>query len=259
MSESVQLSYHENVAVICVNRPEVKNAWDVPTYRSITGAIAEANENDEIGAIVLTATGSIYCAGVDMKAPKEPADEAGRRPSVGSLAMARDNSWSQLLASSKPTIGAVNGAAIGLGATHLLSLDIRLAGDSASFLFPFLAVGILPELGSTALLPRLIGEGRARELLLTGRVVEADEAHTIGLIAQVLPEKDLLDGAVRVAQRVATLPRHLVRVTRQLLDNNGDGRDVSAALVREGREFVALLKAGGATGPTMPSKRGGSE
>jgi 2-(1,2-epoxy-1,2-dihydrophenyl)acetyl-CoA isomerase len=256
ISNSIEVTYRDNVAVICVNRPEVRNAWDVPTFRAITGALVEANENDDVGAIVLTAAGTIYCAGVDMKAPKEPADASGRRPSVGSLAMARDNGWSQLLASSKPTVGAVNGAAIGLGATHLLSLDIRLAGDAASFVFPFLAVGILPELGSTALLPRLIGEGRARELLLTGRVVSAEEAYTYGLVAQVLPERELLEGAIHVAQKIAELPRHLVSATRRLLDDNGDGRDVSAALVREGREFVALLKAGGTTGPTMATRKG---
>lgn len=258
MSRSVNLSYYQGVAVICVDRSEVKNAWDVPTYRSITAAIGEANNNSDVGAIVLTATGSIYSAGVDMKAPKEPVDSSGHRPSVGSLAMARDHGWSQLLASSKPTIAAVNGAAIGLGATHLLPVDIRLAAQSASFQFPFLAVGILPELGSTALLPRLIGEGRARELFLTGRVVTADEAHAIGLVAGVLPDEGLLDGAINVAQNIADLPSHLVRTTRQLLAENGDGSDVPTAIEREGRAFVALLKSGLSMGPKRNSEKGTS-
>jgi 2-(1,2-epoxy-1,2-dihydrophenyl)acetyl-CoA isomerase len=246
------------VAIICVDRPEVKNAWDVPTYRSIVAAIGDANDNDDIGAIVLTATGSIYCSGVDMKAPKEEVDSSGHRPSVGSLAMARGGGWPQLLASSKPTIAAVNGAAIGLGATHLLPVDLRLAAQSASFRFPFLAVGILPELGSSALLPRLIGEGRARELLLTGRVVPAEEARAMGLVAQVLPDGELLESAIRAAQKIADLPRYLVRTTRQLLVENGDGTDVTTAIEREGRAFVALLKAGLSTGPTRNSEKGPS-
>jgi 2-(1,2-epoxy-1,2-dihydrophenyl)acetyl-CoA isomerase len=252
----VDLRYEQGVAIICVDRPEVKNAWDVPTYRSIIAALREANDNDDVGAIVLTATGSIYCAGVDMKAPKEQVDPTGHRPSVGSLAMARGDGWSQLLASSKPTIAAVNGAAIGLGATHLLPVDIRFAAQSASFRFPFLAVGILPELGSTALLPRLIGEGRARELFLTGREVLADEARAVGLVAEVLPDAGLLDGAIRVAQKIADLPSHLVRTTRQLLIENGDDRDVPSAIEREGRAFVALLKSGLSMGPKKISEKG---
>jgi 2-(1,2-epoxy-1,2-dihydrophenyl)acetyl-CoA isomerase len=150
----------------------------------------------------------------------------------------------------------VNGAAIGLGATHLLPVDIRFAAQSASFRFPFLAVGILPELGSTALLPRLIGEGRARELFLTGREVLADEARAVGLVAEVLPDAGLLDGAIRVAQKIADLPSHLVRTTRQLLIENGDDRDVPSAIEREGRAFVALLKSGLSMGPKKISEKG---
>jgi enoyl-CoA hydratase/carnithine racemase len=252
----VNLSFQDRVAVICVDRPEVKNAWDVPTYRSITAAISDANGNDEVGAIVLTATGSIYCAGVDTKAPKEEIDSTGHRPSVGSLAMARGDGWFQLLAYSKPMVAAVNGAAIGLGATHLLPIDIRLAAQSASFQFPFLAVGILPELGSTVTLPRLIGEARSRELFLTGRVVPANEARAMGLVADVLPDAELLDGAIQVAQKIADLPSHLVRTTRQLLLEGGGEIDVPSAIEREGRAFVALLKSGLSMSPGRNFEKG---
>jgi 2-(1,2-epoxy-1,2-dihydrophenyl)acetyl-CoA isomerase len=255
----VEFTTHNGVAVICVNRPDVKNAWDVPTYRSIVAAIGTANENDDVGAIVLTSNGSIYCAGVDMKAPKEQADASGRAPTVGSLAMARGGGWAQLLASSKPTVAAVNGAAIGLGATHLLPVDIRVAAESASFQFPFLAVGILPELGSTALLPRLIGEGRARELLLTGRLVASDEARAIGLVTEVLPDDELLDVAIHLAQKIADLPSHLVRTARQLLVENSNESDVAVAIEREGRAFVALLKSGLSMGPKRSSEKGTSK
>ncbi len=256
MSKSVEVHCVGNVAVIRVDRPEVKNAWDVPTYRAIVAGIEEANVNDDVGAIVITATGSIYCAGVDMKAPREPVDESGYRPSVGSLTMAREGSWSELLARSKPTVAAVNGAAIGLGATHLLALDIRLAAESALFRFPFLGVGILPELGSTALLPRLIGEGRTRELFLTGRIVQADEARSIGLISHVLRDDDLLDGAIHTAQGIAELPSHLVRSTRQLLAENSNEGDIRTVLEREGRAFLALLKSGASMGPKLSTEEG---
>jgi enoyl-CoA hydratase/carnithine racemase len=256
VNESIDVSQHGRVAVIRVDRPVVRNAWDVPTYRLLTAALRAVSDDDNVGAIVLTATGSVYCAGVDMKAPRESADDAGRFPSVGSLAMARGDSWSQLLASSKPMVAAVNGAAIGLGATHLLAADVRVAAQSATFQFPFLARGILPELGSTALLPRLIGEGRARELFLTGRAVDAPEALAIGLVTSVWPDAELLERAIRLAQQIAELPSHLVRTTRQLLAENANESDVATALEHEGRAFVALLKSGASMGPKKSFQKG---
>src|SRR6187397_531269 len=132
--ESILYEEHGAVALISFNRPASRNAWTVATARETIAAIRAANASSAIGAIVLTGEGSVYSAGADIKAPPEPKDENGRRPTPGSLMMGRDElNWLKLLLESKPVVAAVNGPAVGLGATHILSADIRIASNTASF------------------------------------------------------------------------------------------------------------------------------
>jgi enoyl-CoA hydratase/carnithine racemase len=235
---------HDRVAVLTVDRPQVRNAWDVPTYRALTAGIREATADPGVGAIVLTGTGSVYCSGTDLKAPPEPADDSGRVPTVGTLSMAREGNWLEVVARAKPLIVALNGAAVGLGATHILAADIRLAAASATIRFPFLSLRTLPELGSSALLQRLVGAGRARDLLLTGRPVGAEEALRIGLVSAVYPDGELLTAAIATAAEIASLPALQVRLTRRLLDENAGGADADTVLERESRAFITLMQSG---------------
>lgn len=244
MSSPVLSDRHGRVAVLTIDRPRVRNAWDVPTYRALTAAISDASADPGVGAIVLTGAGSVYCSGVDLKAPPEPADDSGRAPTVGTLSMARAGNWLELVASAKPLIVALNGAAVGAGATHILAADIRLAAASATIRFPFLSLRTLPELGSSALLQRLVGAGRARELLLTGRPVGAEEALRIGLVSAVYPDNELLTEAIATAAGIASLPALQVQLTRHLLDDNADGADAGTVVQRESRAFITLLRSG---------------
>src|SRR5947209_5006157 len=169
--ELVRYEERDAVAIVTFNRPDKLNAWSTALYRELCAAIAQANESEGVGAFVLTGAGRGYCSGVDRSQMR-----AAGEPGVGNLAMRQDESWPNLLWRSKPSVVAVNGVAIGLGATHILAADIRLAAESAFFSFPFLKYNLLPELGSTHLLPRLIGVGAALELCLTGRRIDAQEA-----------------------------------------------------------------------------------
>ena len=244
MSGPVLTERHDRVAVLTVDRPEVRNAWDVPTYRALAAAIGDATADPDVGSIVLTGSGSVYCSGVDLKAPPEPADGSGRAPTVGTLSMARTGHWLELVAAAKPLVVALNGAAVGVGATHTLAADMRLAAASATIRFPFLALHTLPELGSSALLQRLVGAGRARELLLTGRPIGAEEALQIGLVSAVYPDDQLLTAAIATAAGIASLPALQVRLTRRLLDENADGADAGTVLQRESRAFITLMRSG---------------
>ena len=232
-----QVRYEEQgaVAILTFNRPDKLNAWSTPLYRELCAAIAQANQSEAVGAIVLTGAGRGYCSGVDMSQPRT----AGA-PGVGSLAMRQDESWPQLLWQSKPSVVAVNGVAIGLGATHILAADIRLASESASFAFPFLKYNLLPELGSTHLLPRLVGFGAALELCLTGRRIDAPEALRLGLVTRVVPDADLLREAVQLASEIAALPAARVRTTRELFAANAAEADFNAVLKRESVAFVKM-------------------
>lgn len=230
------------VAVLTVDRPERRNAWTVPLYRELVAAVERANESERVGAIVLTSAGSVYSAGVDVKADPEPPDERGNRPNPGSVAMTPDRSWLHLMGQSKPVIAAINGPAVGLGVTHLLAVDIRIAARSATFAFPFLKLKVMPELGFSVLLPRLVGEGRAVDLCLRARTIDAVEAERIGLVTAIAEDAELLDTALEVARSISQLPRLQVRLTKGMFRDNAGEQDLNKILRREGRAFVELYK-----------------
>lgn len=231
-------------ALISYDRQERRNAWDLAMYREIVAAIEQANADPDVGAIVITNEGAVFCAGADYKAKPEPPDPVtGRAPNLASAAMAPDTGWLHLLARSKPTIAAVRGLATGLGVTHILPFDLRIAGHSARFAFPFLKLGTMPELGSTALLPRLVGTGRALQLCLTSADIDAAEAERIGLIGAVCDDVEVLDRALELAAQIATYPALQLGLTRQLFADNAAERDLNTLLRRESEAFVTVIKA----------------
>src|SRR5271154_826910 len=183
--ENLRYRTEGRVAVITYDRPARRNAMSLGLYRETVAAVEAANADEAVGAIVITNEGPVFCAGVDSKDPPAPKDPVtGVRPSVAVVGMAEDTSWIHLLRRSKPSIAAVNGAAIGLGVTHILAADIRFGSASSSYSFPFLALGTMPEFGCSALLPRLVGFGRAMDILLTSQKLDAAEAKAIGLITR---------------------------------------------------------------------------
>lgn len=232
------------VAVITYDRQERRNAWNVPMYREAVHAIERANADDGVGAIVLTHAGPVFCSGADFKAAPEPPDPVtGKSPNVATLSMAEGDSWLHLLARSKPVVGAVNGAAIGLGVTQLLGLDMRICGESSTFAFPFLELGVMPELGCTALLSRLVGYGRALDICLTAATLDAAEAERIGLVSRAVPDDAVLDTAIDCASRIAAHPSLQVRLTRALLRDNAAEPDIDAVLRRERAAFETMFRA----------------
>jgi len=235
---------HGPVALIALNRPERRNALNVPLIRALIAAVKRANADPAVGAIVLTGQGSVYSAGADVKAPPEPRDEKGRRPNPGSVTMGKDdNNWPMLMERSKPVICAVNGPAVGMGVTHILSADIRIAAESASFSFPFLRLGAMPEVGSTGLLPRLVGFGRALDLCLRSATIDAREAERIGLVTSVHPDADLRAAALDLAGRIAAYPPLQVKLTKAMFYDNAGESSNEMITTRESRAFVEMLSA----------------
>ena len=232
------------VAVITYNRSETRNAWNAQMTREVMAAVERANGADAVGAIVITATGSIFCSGADFKAPPEPKDpETGIRPGAATIGMAHDTSWLHLLARSKPSVVAVNGRAIGLGVTHTLAADIRIGAESSSYSFAFLERGTMPEFGCTALLPRFVGYGRAVDICLTAQMLTAFEARDVGLITRIAADEDLLDEAVAIAERLASFPALAMGLTRQMLQANATENDLNTMLKTERDAFVSFIKA----------------
>jgi 2-(1,2-epoxy-1,2-dihydrophenyl)acetyl-CoA isomerase len=241
---------HGRVALISANRPAARNAWSVPLVREMIAAVQQANAAPEIRAIVLTGEGSVYSAGADIKAPREPKDASGRSPNPSTLTMGRgENNWLKLLNESKPVVVAVNGPAVGLGATHLLAADVRIAAESASFSFPFLRLGAMPECGSTALLGRLVGFGRAMDLCLRAGQLSAAEALSCGLVTAVHPDDRLRAEALALAGQIAEYPPLQVMLTKQLLWENAGVYDPEAIMRRESAVFVEMLRSLGRDKP----------
>lgn len=211
---NVRVAFDAHVAVVTLDRPPV-NAQTLSFQEEIAYAFDYLSDLDEVRAIVLTGAGKVFCAGVDLKerAGKDWAP-AERRDSLRS---ARE-SYHAVMECTKPVIAAINGPAVGIGATMTLPMDIRLASDSARFGFVFAARGIVPEAASSWFLPRLVGIQQALEWCYTARVFPAAEALDGGLVRSLHPPEDLLDAARTLATEIAANSAPVsVALTRQLM------------------------------------------
>ncbi len=226
------------VGIITFNRPEKLNALHATMSGEMRDQITVWNNDPNIGAIVLTGAGRAFCSGADIGGwnqdieKRERGEEQERR---------RDGSWVIFARDSKPLICAINGPCIGAGLTITLPCDIRIASDQARLSMRFIRVGIFPELASTHLLSHIVGFGQAMELMLTGKIIEAEEAGRIGLVNRVVPQDKLLDEAVATAQEIAFNPAESVMAVKKMAWQNLDEGDISVIQQREGVELAAAI------------------
>jgi len=180
----------DRIATITVNRPDKLNALNDAVMAELGAAIEEAVGRDDVGGVLLTGAGRAFVAGADIS---EMVDE-------GALAMKEraergQRTFRRFETSSKPTIAAVNGFALGGGCELAMACHIRIASEAAKFGQPEVKLGIVPGYGGTQRLPRLVGKGRALQLLLTGEMIDAAEAFRIGLVNRVVPAAELIQAA----------------------------------------------------------------
>jgi enoyl-CoA hydratase/carnithine racemase len=224
------------VALITLNRPDRLNAWTPRMAEEQVHAINAANDNDNVGAIVMTGAGRGFCAGADMQdtfSTRIHGDDPGNNTADGVGGMPAGLDWVALLRNSKPIIAAVNGAAVGIGVTMILPADRIVASSSAKFGMGFIKMGLVPELASTRLLAARVGFGHASDLFLSGRVIPAAEAASIGLVDQLVEPDQLLDAAVATAHSYAQNPDPQLRMTKQLLTQNLVESDLTLIQRRE--------------------------
>ena len=215
MSEpAVTTQDHGPVRLISLNRPQALNALNRDMQLGMIQALTEADDDDAVGAVVITGEGRAFSAGADLAVFAE-LSQSGDDAAIWEYT---DLAFPQAFAGfSKPMIAAINGPAVGWGFTMPLWCDVRLASEQAVFSCAFLKVGVPPEFGSSALLPRIIGLGRATELILSARTVQADEALAMGLVSRVLAPKELMPQALEMGQVFASHSRSALRATRRLL------------------------------------------
>lgn len=214
-------SVDDHVATITLNRPDQLNAFTGTMMREIIDAFDQVDADDDVRAVIVTGAGRGFCAGADLSGGGETFSKGGSDEIPEDVGIPRDGGGLvslRIFECTKPVIGAINGAAVGVGVTMTLPMDIRLASEHAKFGFVFARRGIVPEACSSWFLPRLVGISQATEWCYTGRVFPAAEALDGGLVRSVHAADDLLPAAQAIAKEIAdnTAPVS-VALTRQML------------------------------------------
>jgi 2-(1,2-epoxy-1,2-dihydrophenyl)acetyl-CoA isomerase len=211
-------SVEGQVAVITLNRPQAMNALTNTSHTELEQAIDTAAKDDKIRVIILTGAGRGFCSGDDVKeiflSPEEAAMK-GREARLRHLQGEHiPGGGHRLLEINKPSIAAVNGAAVGYGCDIALMCNMRIASERARFGEVFLRVGLIPDQG-LILLPRLIGLAKAYEMILTTDIIDAKEAERIGLVNKVVPHEDLMNATLELANKIASKPPLAVQLAME--------------------------------------------
>jgi enoyl-CoA hydratase/carnithine racemase len=191
----------DGVATVTLNRPSRLNAYTWTMHREMREAMTDADQDDSIGAIVITGAGKSFCAGLDVE-DLRTISKGGKEAKAG-MPEERQAMFVYLTELKKPVIGALNGHSVGIGMAMTLYFDIRIAAEGAKLCFIFVRRGLAPEVGTTWLLPRLIGFGPAMEMGLTGRMVGAREALELKLVHRVVPDDELVASAQALGRDIA--------------------------------------------------------
>jgi enoyl-CoA hydratase len=223
-----------NVGLITLNRPRVFNALSDALTQALSAALDQLEADDEIGAMVLTGNDKAFAAGADIK-------EMNTRSFVDMyLSDFITSSWERITRCRKPIIAAVSGYALGGGCELALMCDFILAAETARFGQPEITIGILPGAGATQRLPRLVGKSKAMDMILTGRMIDAEEAERMGLVARVIPAEKLIEEAVATAQHIASLSRPAVLLAKECV-NRAFETGLSEGIRYERRMFHAAF------------------
>lgn len=234
MTELVRFSVQDGVATILLDRPKV-NALSVALQDQIRDAARQAATREDVRAVVVHGGPRVFAAGADIveMAAMTHADMVARGPQLQAC-------FAELAAIPKPTVSAINGYALGGGCELAMCTDFRIAGQSAKLGQPEVLLGVIPGAGGTQRLTRLVGVARAKELIYSGRIIDADEALAIGLVDEVVPDESVYDVAVaRMSRYVGGAPLALA-AAKAAIDGGLDG-SLADGLARETELFAGLF------------------
>ena len=232
MSAGIMVVEQDGIVEIRLDRTEKKNAVTPAMYDAATAALTEGGAHDSTRVFVFTAEGSTFCAGNDINSFLNPSDELEQSPGWRFIAA--------LAACEKPMVAAIQGAAVGIGTTMLLHCDLVYASPEASLSVPFVSIGLVPEAGSSLLLPQLLGRQRAARMLLLGEPMTASEAHQAGLVSGIVPLETLRAHAIGKARALASKPPTALAGTRALM--RGDEAALAAHMQREMALFASAVR-----------------
>jgi enoyl-CoA hydratase len=211
-TENIIVETHGRVGLIRLNRPQALNALNSALMREVAQAIDSFEADGNIGCMVITGSDKAFAAGADIK---EMADKKFTEVFLGNFAA----DWHRVAQARKPVIAAVAGFALGGGCELALQCDLIIAADNAKFGQPEIKLGIIPGIGGTQRLTRAVGKAKAMDLILTGRMMDAQEAERSGVVARIVPLATLLDEALKVAETIAALSLPSVLAAKEAVNS----------------------------------------
>ena len=234
--ETIIYEKSEYLAIITLNRPEKLNALSPQMYKELYAALSDADKDASVRVIIITGGSTVFAAGADLEAMSTAGQDVVE---AFKARFAPNNPFDYIEHIGKPVIAAIAGYALGSGCELAMCCDFRIAADTAKFGQPEIRVGLIPGAGGTQRLPRLIGMTKAKELIMLGEFITAQEAKEIGLVNAVIAADSLLDEAKKLAAKLAQRPPFGLRLAKMVM-NMGAGRDLPSALALE-REAFAML------------------
>lgn len=233
MTELVRAETRGRILHLELNRPDKKNALTVEMYEALVDQLQGGDRDAQVRVVLITGAGDAFSAGNDLR------DFLERPPTDESAPVHRF--LQALIDLEIPSIAAVQGLAVGIGTTMLLHCDLVYAGRTARFQLPFTSLALVPEAGSSLLLPQRIGYARAAEMLLLGEPLDAEDARVLGFVSAVFDDAALRDEAFARAERLASLPPESVRTTKALM-RDATRLSLPEQMHRESERFVERLR-----------------
>lgn len=223
------------IATITINRPQALNALNEETLREISSRLADARNDNDTKVIVITGAGDrAFCAGADLNVMKEATAYEGMH-----LSLVGQKLTLEIEEIEKPVIAAINGYALGGGLEVAMACDLRIASENAKLGQPEVNVGLIPGWGGTQRLPRFVGRGKAKELIFTGKSVDAKTAQNLGLVNKVVPLEQLKQTVQELASELMNKPPIAIEFTKQLI-NNSEEINLKTGLTNEAQAFGVL-------------------
>lgn len=235
-TQELLIDQKDGILTITLNRPDVLNALTMGMMKGITDALKKAATDKAIKVVILTASGRAFCAGADL-------GDLQKRQKVKSFSLGdelRDHFnplVAQLRRLEKPVIGAINGLAAGAGASIILSADIKVCAEKATFLNAFAKVGLVPDSGMTYYLPRSLGYAKALEHMWLAKPITAQQALAAGIVNEVVPADQVLDVVYKIAASLAAMPPLALQLTKRAVN-----KSLEAASLDEQMEYEAQLQ-----------------
>ncbi|MBU5488819.1 short-chain-enoyl-CoA hydratase [Clostridium sp. MSJ-8] len=230
--KNVILEKEGHLAIVTINRPKALNALNSETLKDLNAVVDDLEKDNNIYAVILTGAGEkSFVAGADISEMKDLNEEQGKE--FGTLG---NKVFRRIETLNKPVIAAVSGFALGGGCEISMACDIRIASDKAVFGQPEVGLGITPGFGGTQRLARIVGLGKAKEMIYTAQNIKADEAYRIGLVNKVVPLEDLMDEAKKMASKIIANAPVAVRLCKDAIDR-GMQVSIDEAIMIEAEDF----------------------